>query len=54
VGVSGGRIVFDGRPDDLTPEVLRRIYPGLDDGAVPGSAGRARPASPHHLTLEEA
>ena len=55
VGVSGGRIVFDGRPDGLTPEVLRRIYPGLDDGAATGSAGRARPSSPpHNLTLEEA
>jgi len=27
VGVAGGRIVFDGKPDELTEEVLHRIYP---------------------------
>ena len=28
VGMSGGKIVFDGRPADLTDEVLKRIYGG--------------------------
>ncbi len=28
VGLSGGRIVFRGSPDDVTPEVLRLIYGG--------------------------
>lgn len=32
VGVSAGRIVFEGGPAELTEPVLRRIYPGLDDG----------------------
>jgi phosphonate transport system ATP-binding protein len=32
VGVSAGRIVFDGGPDELTDEVLQRIYPGLEEG----------------------
>jgi phosphonate transport system ATP-binding protein len=48
VGVSAGRIVFEGGPDALTEPVLERIYPGLDDperqsgsGPVPErSAGR--------------
>jgi phosphonate transport system ATP-binding protein len=30
VGICSGRVVFDGRPDDLDREVLSRIYPGLD------------------------
>jgi phosphonate transport system ATP-binding protein len=28
VGVAGGRIVFEGRPDELTDEALHLIYPG--------------------------
>ncbi|MBS74415.1 phosphonate ABC transporter ATP-binding protein [Variovorax sp.] len=28
IGVAGGRVVFEGRPDALTDEVLQRIYPG--------------------------
>jgi phosphonate transport system ATP-binding protein len=30
VGVSAGRVVYEGRPDGLTEDVLHRIYPGLD------------------------
>jgi len=30
VGICAGRVVFDGRPDDLDRDVLSRIYPGLD------------------------
>lgn len=36
IGVAGGRIVFEGRPDELTDEALHRIYPG---GAGPEPAG---------------
>ncbi|TNF57064.1 MAG: phosphonate ABC transporter ATP-binding protein [Burkholderiales bacterium] len=32
VGVSGGRIVFEGGPQQLTENILHRIYPGLDEG----------------------
>ncbi|MCB1699124.1 MAG: ATP-binding cassette domain-containing protein, partial [Halioglobus sp.] len=32
VGVSAGRVVFEGGPDALTDDVLHRIYPGLDHG----------------------
>ncbi len=35
VGVAGGRIVFDGKPDELTEEVLHRIYPeGVETSAT--------------------
>lgn len=58
VGVSAGRIVFDGRPEGLTEEVLHRIYPGLDEGdAQRSSAPALRPAATpalNNLTLEEA
>lgn len=31
IGVAGGRIVFEGRPDELTETALQRIYPdGID------------------------
>jgi phosphonate transport system ATP-binding protein len=30
VGMHAGKVVFEGRPDALTPEVLAGIYPGLD------------------------
>lgn len=61
VGVSAGRVVFEGRPDQLTDEVLHRIYPGLDesvDEAVPAVV--EAPPRPHPLghvqriTLEDA
>ncbi len=32
VGVSAGRVVFEGGPEALTEEVLQRIYPGLGHG----------------------
>ncbi len=56
VGVSGGRIVFEGGPDQLTEEVLHRIYPGLDEGAAKNAspARAAQPAPLHNLALEEA
>lgn len=35
VGVAGGRIVFDGKPGELTEEVLHRIYPeGVETSAT--------------------
>jgi phosphonate transport system ATP-binding protein len=56
VGVSAGRVVFEGGPAQLTDDVLQRIYPGLDEGQ--GSASPApQPAAPHgltHFALEEA
>jgi phosphonate transport system ATP-binding protein len=30
VGISGGRVVFDGQARDIDSEALSRIYPGLD------------------------
>ncbi len=30
VGMSGGRIVFDGKPDELEHEHLKQIYGGED------------------------
>ncbi len=46
VGVSCGRIVFEGGPADLTDDVLHRIYPGLDE-REPAlvSAGSSEPAA---------
>jgi phosphonate transport system ATP-binding protein len=59
IGVAGGRIVFDGRPDELTEEALHRIYPeGVEtpaqakqpaaapQAAVTAATSTARPASP--------
>lgn len=31
VGMADGRVVFDGRPDELTPQVLRHIYQHDDE-----------------------
>ncbi|MBV7454174.1 phosphonate ABC transporter ATP-binding protein [Acidovorax sp. sif1233] len=58
VGVSGGRIVYDGGPEGLTDEVLKRIYPGLDENdarsrSAPAVAAAAAPAL-RQLKLEEA
>jgi phosphonate transport system ATP-binding protein len=56
VGVSGGRVVFEGGPEALSGEVLRRIYPGLADGdagaASPQPGGGA--GTPRRFALEEA
>ena len=35
VGLSGGKVVFDDVPENLTLDVIHQIYPGLDD---PGMA----------------
>ena len=34
IGMSAGRIVFDGKPEELTDTVLRAIYGDAGDGAV--------------------
>lgn len=56
VGVSAGRVVFEGGPDQLTDDVLHRIYPGLDEGQ--GTASPApdapHPHGLHTFALEEA
>lgn len=55
VGVSGGRIVFDGGPQGLTEDVLRAIYPGMDDSDCRTRAAPAvmTPPSRRALELEE-
>ncbi|RVT50123.1 phosphonate ABC transporter ATP-binding protein [Rubrivivax albus] len=56
VGVSAGRVVFEGGPDALTDDVLHRIYPGLDHGessSSPMAAATAEPAL-RQFALEEA
>jgi phosphonate transport system ATP-binding protein len=41
VGVAGGRIVFEGRPDELTEEALHLIYPGgLGAGQAQGPVAK--------------
>jgi phosphonate transport system ATP-binding protein len=56
VGVSAGRIVFQGRPDELSDDVLQRIYPGLDESAAQSSPAPDRPDAPSlkKFSLEEA
>ena len=57
VGVSAGRIVFEGKPDALTDEVLQRIYPGLDEGLAQAASpqrNEAPAAAMHSYALEEA
>ena len=56
VGVSAGRIVFEGGPADLSDEVLHRIYPGLDegDGTASPQPQAAAPQPLNHFALEEA
>lgn len=34
LGISDGRIVFDGTPAELTPEIIATIYPGLADERI--------------------
>jgi len=59
IGVAGGRVVFEGRPDEMTEEALHRIYPegvevpGHDEqpavaphAPVSASAATARPVPP--------
>jgi len=47
IGMSKGRVVFDGRPDELTTEVAREIYgaDGLDE-AMTSTSLEAMPARP--------
>jgi phosphonate transport system ATP-binding protein len=56
VGVSGGRIVFEGGPDQLKDDMLHRIYPGIDESEVHISPtqGEAPPPALNHFALEEA
>jgi phosphonate transport system ATP-binding protein len=56
VGVSAGRVVFEGGPAQLTEDVLHRIYPGLDENQGTSSPAQ-QPAPQHgltHFALEEA
>ena len=46
IGVAAGRIVFEGRPDELTDEVLQRIYPGGLEGPATPEAPAAAVAVP--------
>lgn len=47
IGIAEGRVVFDGRPEELTPEILQRVYGVAEHqrqgqgqgGAVPGQSG---------------
>jgi phosphonate transport system ATP-binding protein len=41
IGVSGGRIAFEGKAEALTDDMLQRIYPGLEDAG-------ARTTNPHN------
>jgi len=34
IGMAQGRVVFDGRPDELTPAMIETIYGTLDDGSA--------------------
>jgi phosphonate transport system ATP-binding protein len=56
VGVSAGRVVFEGGPDQLTGDVLHRIYPGLDEGDARSASSPPVTAAPvlRQLHLEEA
>ena len=34
IGLSGGKVVFNDHPERLTPEIVEKIYPGLEDISV--------------------
>lgn len=34
VGISKGKVVFDGLPENLTPEIISEIYSGLEDESI--------------------
>lgn len=68
IGVAGGRVVFEGGPDELTEDVLRRIYPdGVEHAqdaqpqeapveqaaAAPAAQAQAAPRATQQLALEE-
>ena len=40
VGLSAGEVVYDGAPSGVTADVIRRIYPGLDDPNILDAARR--------------
>ncbi len=40
VGLSAGEVVYDGPPAGVSGDVIRRIYPGLDDPNVLDAAQR--------------
>ena len=40
VGLSAGRVVYDGPPSGVSGDVIRSIYPGLDDPNVLDAAQR--------------
>jgi phosphonate transport system ATP-binding protein len=40
VGLSAGEVVYDGAPAGVTADVIRRIYPGLDDPNILDAASR--------------
>jgi phosphonate transport system ATP-binding protein len=44
VGLSGGRVIFDDTPDQLTSEIVHQIYPGLEDPGI-SRVLKPRPAS---------
>jgi phosphonate transport system ATP-binding protein len=62
VGIAAGRVVFEGTPDQLTDDVLHRIYPGGLEEAHAGSLQAEEAAAPpeeavpaaHKLALEQA
>ena len=57
VGVSAGRVVFEGGPDQLSEDVLHRIYPGLATDEILAASpapGEQAPPPRHKLSLEDA
>jgi phosphonate transport system ATP-binding protein len=57
VGLSAGEVVYDGAPGGVSADVIRRIYPGLDDPNVLDAASRiherrTRGAEPETLRRE--
>ncbi|UTT87153.1 phosphonate ABC transporter ATP-binding protein (plasmid) [Vibrio pelagius] len=34
VGLSEGKVIFDGLPEDLTPDIVSQIYSGLEDDSI--------------------
>jgi phosphonate transport system ATP-binding protein len=34
IGISNGKVIFDGLPEDLTPAIIGEIYPGLQDPSI--------------------
>jgi phosphonate transport system ATP-binding protein len=51
VGIGAGEVVFEGRPGDLTPAALTRIYPGLAVGATSASPETQRDVEAKVLPL---